>query len=207
MTTSPITPVLHVEDSPTDALLTREELEGHPEFCLTQVDRLDEALRVLSTGQYAVVLLDLGLPDSQGMETLIRIQREAPQVPVVVMTGRDDEKIALRSLQEGAQDYLVKGQTREYLLARTLRYAIERNLTKQALRDREELFRGAFEHTNMPMVLTDLNNRFLRVNAAFAEMFGYSVNEMLQMSISDITHSEDLAASLAGREKLIAGEA
>ena len=74
MTTASHTPVLHVEDSPTDALLTREELEGHPEFRLTQVDRLDEALRVLSSEQYAVVLLDLGLPDSQGLETLMRVQ-------------------------------------------------------------------------------------------------------------------------------------
>lgn len=205
MTPSQLTSVLHVEDSPTDALLTREEIEGHPEFCLTQVDRLGEALRVISTEQYAVVLLDLGLPDSQGLETLTRIQREAPHIPVVVMTGRDDEEIALQALQKGAQDYLVKGQTRDHFLTKTLRYAIERNLTKQALRDSEELFRGAFEHTHVAMVLTDLSHRFLRVNTAFAEMFGYSVNEMLQMSMQDITHPHDLAASLAGREKLISG--
>lgn len=154
MNASSPTPVLQVEDSPTDALLIREELERSPHFRLTQVERLDEALRVLASDHYAVVLLDLGLPDSQGMDTLVRLHREAPHVPVVVMTGHTDEELALRALHAGAQDYLIKGQSNEFLLDRTLRYAIERNLAQRALHEREELFRGAFEHTAVATVLT-----------------------------------------------------
>jgi PAS domain S-box-containing protein len=207
MSSSTFTSVLQVEDSPTDALLTREELAHWPQFRLTQVDRLEEALRVVATGQYAAVLLDLGLPDSQGLDTLVRFHREAPNVAVIVMTAQDDEELALRAVQAGAQDYLVKGRSREHLLERTLRYAIERDLTRRALREQEELFRGAFEHTNVAMVLTDLNHRFVRLNAAFAEMFGYSAAELLQLSMLDITHPDDLVASVARREPLLSGAA
>src|ERR1700722_15730937 len=116
MSASSIKSVLHVEDSPTDALLTRAELERSQLFRLTQVDRLEAALRVLASEHITVVLLDLGLPDSQGLETLRRIQRAAPNVPVVVMTGNTDEDLAVLAVQEGAQDYLVKNQTHEFLL-------------------------------------------------------------------------------------------
>lgn len=201
------TPILHVEDSPTDALLTRDEIGRHPEFHLTQVNRLEEALCVMATEYFAVVLLDLGLPDSQGLETLLRLRRGAPHIPVVVMTANDNDELALRAVQEGAQDYLVKHQTHEDILARTIRYAIERNVVKQAIHEREELFRGAFEHTHLATVLTDLDHHFVRVNPAFAEMFGYSENQMLQLSMPDITHPDDVAASIAARTPLISGEA
>ena len=201
-----ITSVLHVEDSPTDALLTREELDRYQQFRLTHVDRLEAALRVLASEHITVVLLDLGLPDSQGLETLRRIQRAAPNVPVVVMTGNTDEDLAVQAVQEGAQDYLVKNQIHEFLLGRTLRYAIERNLARQILREREELFRGAFENTSVAMVLTDMNHRFVRINAAFAQLFGYMPQEMLALAMPDITHPEDLAESYALRERLLSGE-
>src|SRR5204862_69307 len=87
--------ILLVEDSPTDALLTRDVMERYPQYRLTQVDRLEKALRVVTTGNFAVALLDLGLPDSQGLDTLIRFHREAPQIPVIVMTANDDEELAV----------------------------------------------------------------------------------------------------------------
>ena len=204
-TNTPI-PILQVEDSPTDALLTREEIEQHPEFRLTQVQRLDEALHVLATERYAVVLLDLGLPDSQGLDTLVRLRREVPDVPIVVLTGTDDEAMGLRALQKGGQDYLTKGQLHEQLLVRTIRYAIERQRASHVLHESEELFRGAFEYTNVAMVLTDLNHRFVRVNASFVDMFGYSEAELLSMSMPEITHPDDLAESYGLREQLMAKE-
>lgn len=136
MNSTSILSVLHVEDSQTDALLIREELDQHSQFRLEQVSRLDEAIRRVAMSNYAAVLLDLGLPDSQGLETLLRFHREAPHVPVVVMTGSDDDEVALQAVQAGADDYLVKGQASKQLLDRTLRYAIERNQTRQALRER-----------------------------------------------------------------------
>lgn len=193
------TPILHVEDSPSDALLTRVELENYPEFRLTQVERLDEALRVMAAQQYAVVLLDLGLPDSQGLETLVKIHREAPHVPVVVMTGSNDEELGLRAVQAGAQDYLVKGQAREFMLDRILRYAIERNLTRQALHERAVLASLtadvglAFSHgaSLRDMLQSCVVSMVDNLNAAFARI--WTLNEStnvleLQVSAGLYTH-------------------
>ena len=80
-----------------------------------------------------VVLLDLGLPDASGTQGVVRMTREAASVPVVVLTGNDNEALGLRAVQDGAQDYLVKGQTVGALLQRSLRFAIERKRAEQAL--------------------------------------------------------------------------
>ena len=198
--------ILLVEDSPTDVLLTQEALGDHPQFTVTVTDRLARALELLSERTFDIVLLDLGLPDSQGLDTLVRLRQRSPAVPVIVMTAREDEKLAFQAVQEGSQDYLVKRQVQEGMLARAIRYAIERNSAKQALREREELFRGAFEHTAVGMVLTDPDNRFLRLNESFARMFGYAAAEMVGMTLADVTHPDDIAESLLRRDRLLAGE-
>ena len=206
MTATDALDVLLVEDSPTDALLAREALEGQPQFRLTHVERLGDALTAMSAERFAVILLDLGLPDSQGLDTLLKLHQRAGHVPVVVMTARDDEELAVRAVQAGAQDYLVKSQVQEGMLGRAIRYAIGRGRVEADLRESEELFRTAFESTNVPTVLTDLDNRFVRANGAFARMFGYSPAEVLTLSMADITHPEDLAESLDQRRRLLAGE-
>src|SRR6266545_4336677 len=96
-------------------------------FELTHVERLDEALAALGDGGVDVVLLDLHLPDSQGLDTLAELKREQPGVPVVVLTGLDDEQLAVRAVQAGAQDYLPKGVVDGALLARLIRHAVERH--------------------------------------------------------------------------------
>ena len=125
---------------------------------------------------------------------------------MVVLTGKDDEELALRALQEGAKDYLVKGQADADQLSRAIRYAVERGRTEESLRQSEELFRGAFENTKVAMALADMGNRFLRVNEAFSQMFGFTEEELLRLSVADITHPDDLAESYARRERLLAGE-
>jgi two-component system cell cycle sensor histidine kinase/response regulator CckA len=198
--------VLLVEDSPTDVLLTEEALAQASRFRLRSSERLGEALRLLSEMHFDVVLLDLGLPDSQGLDTLRRLRDRHTKVAVVVLTGKDDEELALRAIQDGAKDYLVKGQTDAEQLSRAIRYAVERGRIEEALRQSEELFRGAFENTKVAMALADMGNRFLRVNEAFSQMFGFTEEEMLRLSVADITHPDDLAESYARRERLLAGE-
>jgi signal transduction histidine kinase len=122
--------ILLVEDNAGDALLLREVLAqaNHAdEFKLSHVERLDSAIQRLAQGNVDVVLLDLSLPDGQGLETLTRAHTAAPQVPIVVLTGLDDQGLAVRAVREGAQDYLVKGQMDSCALMRALRYAIERH--------------------------------------------------------------------------------
>jgi signal transduction histidine kinase/HPt (histidine-containing phosphotransfer) domain-containing protein len=127
MNTGPI-PVLLIEDNPGDSRLVREALAegGAVRFEVEWCKRLDHALKRLSEKEFEVILLDLSLPDCSASETVSRVQAHARNVPIVVMTGLDDEKISLESVKDGAQDYLVKGQFDGRLLTRAIRYAIER---------------------------------------------------------------------------------
>ena len=121
--------VLLVEDNPADARLVHLMLaDAHaPRFSLVHVDRLAAAEATLESGQRVdAVLLDLGLPDGQGLTNVARLRTVAPRVPIVVMSGNDDEALAVAGVRDGAQDYLVKGRVEGDTLARALRYAIER---------------------------------------------------------------------------------
>ncbi|MDY6833938.1 MAG: ATP-binding protein [Chloroflexota bacterium] len=120
--------VLLIEDNPGDARLIYEMLAeaGSTKFQLETCDRLSTGLGILASNEIDVSLLDLSLPDAQGLDTFIRAHAAAPTVPVVVLTGTNDEEFALKAVGEGAQDYLVKGQVDSNLLIRAIRHAIER---------------------------------------------------------------------------------
>ena len=126
--------LLVVEDSPADVELIRAKLEGvsaSRAFTIESVDRLSAALRRLKSAD--VVLLDLGLPDTKGLDGVIRLVSEAPEMPIVVLTGREDADLGLRAVREGAQDFLLKDKVDGALLDRSLRYAMERKRAEQAL--------------------------------------------------------------------------
>ena len=127
--------VLLVEDNDDDALLIRESLSGTA-LEIDRAERLSTALARLTSGTFDAVLLDLSLPDAWGLDTIRRLGREAAAVPIVVLTGLNDEEIAMRAVEEGAQDYLFKGQTDGHLLARSLRYAIQRHRAEETLKKR-----------------------------------------------------------------------
>jgi two-component system, cell cycle sensor histidine kinase and response regulator CckA len=135
--------ILLIEDNPGDARLVKEMLaEGDPgSFHLSQAERLSEGLRRLKEEDFQVVLLDLSLPDAQGLDTVSRVCAQAPHVPALVLTGLDDETLAIRAVQEGAQDYLVKGQMDHHLLKKSIRYGIERKRAEEGMRILEEQLR------------------------------------------------------------------
>lgn len=120
---------LLIEDNPGDARLIREmlaEVKGQA-FDLKRAERLSAGLECLAEGGIDVVLLDLSLPDSHGLETFARVHAEAPEVPIIVLTGLADTELAVKAVREGAQDYLVKGELNGALLVRSVRYGIERH--------------------------------------------------------------------------------
>jgi len=129
--------ILLVEDDRADAYILRRmlEVDGGQRFAVEHVQQLGKGLDRLAEGGIDVVLLDLGLPDSFGLETFHRVNRQAPDVPVVVLSGLDDEAVGVQAVREGAQDYLVKGNIDGQLLVRAIRYAIERHQTQELLRN------------------------------------------------------------------------
>jgi signal transduction histidine kinase len=128
MNKKPITTVLLVEDNPGDARLLREMLndQGAHDANVMHVECMSDAEKHLAKHAVDIILLDPGLPDAQGLESVRRAHAAAPSVTLVVLTGLDDESLAAQAMQEGAQDYLIKGQIETRALLRALRYAIER---------------------------------------------------------------------------------
>ncbi|PZD74171.1 Phytochrome-like protein cph1 [Acaryochloris thomasi RCC1774] len=131
--------VLLVEDNLGDAFLIQGMLgvvgaSEAKEFQLQHVERLGDAIATLKQHPYQVILLDLSLPDSRGLQSLEQLEQVVPSVPVVILTGTNDETLATQAVNQGAQDYLVKGQITQEVLVRSIRYAIERQRTDEVLR-------------------------------------------------------------------------
>lgn len=151
--------ILLVEDNPGDVRLLREmfSTERPDSYEITHLPRLGLALNHLAKGGVDIVLLDLGLPDGEGMDTVRRVRTLAPQVPLIVLTGRDDETTIAQAMLEGAQDYLVKGQIETRALPRALRHAIERfRLQSKAAQTNIELERRVREKD---LMLSEIHHR------------------------------------------------
>lgn len=140
--------VLLVEDSPTDALILKESLPetSSVHFTVTHVPNLGEGLSRLGQDRFDVVLLDLGLPDSQGLQTLSEMCSRSERIPILVVTGLEDEDLAFQAVRTGAQDFISKDSLQGSVLPRAVRYAVERNRLRdlwlgahQGKRQRQEL--------------------------------------------------------------------
>ena len=138
MSERPLIRLLLIEDNPGDARLVREHLVDGADsqtFQFEHAGTLASAIALFAEQpKPEIVLLDLSLPDSFGLETLARWQAAAPKLPVIVLTGSDDEALAVAAVREGAQDYLVKGRIDGALLVQAIRYAIERKRVQEDLR-------------------------------------------------------------------------
>ncbi|PIZ15342.1 hypothetical protein COY52_09970, partial [Candidatus Desantisbacteria bacterium CG_4_10_14_0_8_um_filter_48_22] len=132
--------VLLVEDNPGDARLIQEMLKEvkDADFELEQASRISEAVKRVTGKGIDVILLDLSLPDSDGLDTFIRVSAKAGEIPIVVMTGLTDRTLAIKAVQGGAQDYLVKGTVDSNLIIHSLRYAIERKKAELKLKELQE---------------------------------------------------------------------
>jgi two-component system cell cycle sensor histidine kinase/response regulator CckA len=197
--------VLLVEDSPTDVLLTKEALSSGS-FLIHGSERLGDALKQIQEKPFDVVLLDLGLPDSQGLDTLRALRQIDPQNAIVVLTGKNDEQLALQALKEGAQDYLTKGEIQAGNLQRAIRYAMERSAAEKTIRQSEERFRATFEQAAVGIAHAAPDGRFLWMNMRYAEITGYTRDELLGRTVASITHPDDQQRDAEGIARLLSGE-
>ena len=191
----PVQTILLIEDNLGDARLLREMLneKGSNNTELTHVESMEAAETYLTEHAVDMILLDLGLPDARGLEAVRQAHAAAPKAPLVVLTGLDDESLASQALQEGAQDYLIKGQIESRALLRALRYATERNrlehlkdYAEESLAQTESKYRGLLEAAPDAMVVVNQAGEIIILNLQTEKQFGYRRDELLGRKITSI---------------------
>jgi two-component system cell cycle response regulator len=213
--------VLLIEDNPGDARLIREVLSDtdNQNIALKWVDQLETGIELITKDGFDVVLLDLSLPDSHGMETIISFREQAPAIPIVVLTGLDDEKVAINAVQHGAQDYLIKGQVNSSVIMRSMRYAIERHRLQDelynlsiideltSLYNRRGFFNQAqqFMHANgqegngFYLIVADLDG-MKQIN----DSYGHHMGDLALMDtaniLKEVFYDSDIIARMGGDE-------
>jgi PAS domain S-box-containing protein len=187
MSERPVKIVL-LEDVPKYARLMRDMLQSFSpgEFEVEWVGAVAEGVESLNRPDIDLVLVDLAVSDGAGFDHFIKARKRAPHLPIIVLSTLDDENLALRAVQEGAQDYLVKGEVTNHLLVRSIRYAIERKKSESALLSAEEKYRGIFEHIVEGIFQTSPQGQYISANPALARIYGYASAEELIGTMTNI---------------------
>ena len=195
--------VLLVEDDDDSAALVATELDltSAGTVALQRARTLTEAVSEAPESGYDAVLLDLGLPDSAGLDTVTRLHAAAPNLPIVVLTGRDDDQLAMSAVRAGAQDYLVKGTADGQLLMRSLRYATERKQAATLLQKTEEQLRQAQKMEAVGRLAGGVAHDF---NNVLTAIFGYTDllldqfdgDDPRRVDVEEIRRSAERAATL-----------
>ncbi len=185
--------VLLVEDNRTEAFVLRNVLSQTQWFAiaLTHVSSLAEARDRLETQPFDLVLLDLGLPDSQGIETLTQLYNNNDSIPIIVLTADNDRDLAGQAIRSGAQDYLCKRQLNGDLLWRSIRYALERFARDRELRHRQDRYRAVLDNLKEAIFQTDGDGKLTFLNAAWTDITGRAIEESLGQRISTFFHHQD----------------
>ncbi len=197
--------ILLIEDNPGDARLVREILhEANIRSDLVWRERLSHGLEELKKHTFNLVLLDLALPDSFGIETFLSVRTASPNVPVIIMTNQDDEKLAMETVHCGAQDYLVKSDiTTSGLLRRAIFYAIERNKAEEAIRSSEEKYRYLVENINEIIGKTDIEGILTFINRKGLEILEVAEEELVGKSFLNMIHPDDRERARNAFESMI----
>jgi diguanylate cyclase (GGDEF)-like protein/PAS domain S-box-containing protein len=180
--------MLLIEDNPGDARLVQEMFkeQNTQSTELKHVECMGDAEKYLAMHPVDIVLLDLGLPDAQGLDTVRRARRAAPGVPLVILSGMDDESMAIDALQEGAQDYLIKGHIEPRELGRTLRYAVERKIIEEALFEAKERAQVTLDCIGDAVISTDVSGNITFLNPVAEKMSGWPLKEVAGRPLPEV---------------------
>ncbi|MGE5499939.1 MAG: response regulator, partial [Syntrophothermus sp.] len=181
--------VLIVEDNPGDLELIRLMLreDTSTRFEIHHASTLALGIAILKEKDIDVVLLDLGLPDSMGIQTIETFEKEAVDVPVIVLTGMEDSRIVAQAVRLGAQDYLVKGDFELTLLRKSIMYAIERKKIEHRLRETNDRVTSIVRLIPSSLSITTFEEgNYLEVNEAFEKITGFSKDEVIGKSVVDL---------------------
>ncbi len=179
--------LLIVEDDAVDRKLL-ERLLAQSSLGACQVesaDRLVGALDLLRDHPCDIILLDLGLPDSQGIDSVVRLQACAPQTPIIVLSGLDDADVATQAVQIGVQDYLIKGQVDAHLLMRAIRYARERKKAERQLQAAELRYRTIFENSAVGIMLVDEQHQLVSWNKFTEQLLGMTRDQLFGRQVQE----------------------
>lgn len=173
--------VVLIEDDPRDVRLLEAMVLGirNARFRLEHCGTVAEGLKRLAAGGVDLALLDLTLPDSVGLDTVTQIRSHHSNVPIIVLSGQEDEALALEAVKQGAQDYLVKGMINSFWLARAMRYAIERHRIDEELRTSQAFYHSLVENIPQCLFRKDLEGRFTFANERFCQMTARGLDEIL----------------------------
>lgn len=197
------THILLIEDNPGDVRLIREMLgKVKLAYSFDHAGTLSDGLLKLEAQTFDIILLDMNLPDSSGLGSIPEIKRVAPKIPIVMLTGLDDEETAVSALQLGIQDYLLKDRIDRTLLLHSLRYAMERKRILDALAESEEKYKNLVDNALVGVYKANLNGEILFVNNALARILEYaSPEEMIPVQALSLYKTPEERENLIGRLK------
>ncbi|MBN1806861.1 MAG: response regulator [Sedimentisphaerales bacterium] len=200
--------ILMVDDDPGAFRLVKLILAESPQpvdFVVESAETLAGALNVLAERKFDLIMLDLGLPDSAGVQTVERVYQAFPHIPIVVLTGLADEEAGIQAIKRGASDYLVKGKFFRDMLVRTIRYALERKEVEQKSRQTEERLKAIMDNVQAGIILVDAETyKIVEANPAAVEMIGTSKDKIIGNVCSDfICPDNNGQCSVAGFEQEI----
>ena len=201
--------VLLIEDDANDARLIETALarKGGKPYRIERAAGLTEALAILARTSFEIILLDLDLPDGQGITVFEQIHQAVPEVPILILSSDGDEETARQAVQNGADDYLLKEQVNSYSLPRTLNYLIERRTTRQALTLSEARFRAMSDASPLGIFVSDINGECVYTNAAYHTISGLGLEQTLGTNWRTAIHPDDRQRVLLEWRAAALGEA
>ncbi|HEY8100399.1 MAG TPA: EAL domain-containing protein [Burkholderiaceae bacterium] len=183
--------ILLIEDNPGDTDLINEMVIDQSGYDLISADRLSDGLACIKEHDISVILLDLSLPDSSGMGTFSKLHKIVSEVPIIVLTGTNNEDVGLTAVAAGAQDYLIKDRVDSQLLFRTISYAIERKRFERALGESEEKLRSVVEAVREVIFHIDQQGIITLLNAAWKRILGHQIDASIGKPLHEFIHHKD----------------